>query len=73
LPVNLELNVVVPENTHALLYLPASNPKQIFEHNRPVSKSAGVQFSRSENNQLVYDLASGKYHFRVTGIDNSRD
>ncbi|SDP28510.1 F5/8 type C domain-containing protein [Mucilaginibacter sp. OK268] len=62
---HLELNVVVPENTHALLYLPASNPKQIFEHNRPVSKSAGVKFSRSENNQLVYKLASGKYHFMV--------
>jgi alpha-L-rhamnosidase len=62
---HLELDVVVPENTHALLYLPASNPKQIFEHNRSVSKSVGVQFSRSENRQLVYALSSGKYHFRV--------
>jgi len=61
----LELNVVVPENTHGLLYLPASNPKQVFESNKPVSESVGVKFSKSENNKLAYDLASGKYHFTV--------
>jgi hypothetical protein len=66
---HLELDVVVPENTHALLYLPASDPKHIFEHNKPVSKSAGVKFSRSENNQFAYELVSGKYHFTIKAND----
>ena len=62
---HLELDVIVPENTRALIYLPASDTKQIFEHNKPVSESAGIKLSKSENNKLVYDLASGQYHFTV--------
>lgn len=50
---------------NALVYLPASDPKQIFEYNKPVSESVGVQFSRSEHNQLVYDLSSCEYHLPV--------
>lgn len=62
---HLELDVIVPENTHALLYLPASEPRQVFESNKPVSESVGVKFSKSEDNKLAYDLTSGKYHFVV--------
>jgi hypothetical protein len=61
----IELDVIVPENTRALLYLPVSNQEQVFESNRPVSESVGVSFSKLENSKLTYNLTSGKYHFTV--------
>lgn len=59
----LELDVVVPANTHAMLYLPVSDPAEVFEGNKSVSRSLGIKVIQTAQNQSCFSLGSGKYHF----------
>jgi len=59
----LELDVVVPANTHATLYLPVSDPAKVFEGNKSVSRSLGIKIIQTAQNQSGFSLSSGRYHF----------
>jgi alpha-L-rhamnosidase len=59
----LTLNVTVPPNTTATVYLPTSAPKSIKEGNVPLSKAKGVRHLRDEKGRAVLEVQPGKYTF----------
>ena len=60
------LDVTIPTNTSATLYLPSTERGSVREGDNPVSKAAGVAFLRQEADRTVLSLDSGKYHFEAT-------
>ncbi len=61
----LTLNVTIPTNTTATLYLPAKTGANITESGRDAAKFDGVQFVKQENGAAIYELGSGTYSFEV--------
>ncbi len=60
-----ELEVQIPANTAATLYLPTSDPKSVRESGKPISESEGVKQSDVQHGTIVLALGSGKYKFRT--------
>ena len=59
----LTYEAVVPANTTATLYLPASSEKTVKESGKAVKAGKGVRFIKFENSRAVYELGSGTYKF----------
>ncbi len=57
------LNVTIPANTTATLFLPAKSPSCVTESNKTIRKAPGVKFLRIENSYAVLNLQSGTYNF----------
>ncbi|MEV0974304.1 glycoside hydrolase family 78 protein [Microtetraspora glauca] len=59
------LDVTVPPNTRAEVWVPATEPARVTEGGRPASEAAGVRFDRHADGCAVYRVGSGSYAFRV--------
>ncbi|MBI5835430.1 MAG: hypothetical protein HZB16_24265, partial [Armatimonadetes bacterium] len=59
----LTLEVTVPPNSWATLYLPTSDRARVTEGGRPVRGAAGVTYLREDDGAAVYQLAAGRYRF----------
>lgn len=59
----LMLEVVVPANTAATVYVPTKDAAGITESGRVVAKADGVTFLRTENGNAVFEVGSGTYKF----------
>lgn len=57
----LTMDVTVPANTTAMVYVPGKN---INESGLPADKAEGVTFLRMEKNKAVFKVESGKYEFK---------
>lgn len=57
------LDLVVPANTSATVYVPAGALKDVMEGGLPVIKSKGTRFLRMEAGCVVLEVASGTYQF----------
>lgn len=55
------LNVVIPPNTTAQIYVPATNANTVFESGVPASSSPGVGYVGFTNNYAIYAVGSGNY------------
>jgi alpha-L-rhamnosidase len=55
----------IPANTVAEIHLPAADPSQVYEQERPVAEAKGVTFLRREQNRCVFETGSGRYQFRI--------
>jgi alpha-L-rhamnosidase len=55
----INLNVVIPPNTTATVYLPTSDPKSL----KGGPKTLGVKFLKMEAGCAVYEVGSGSYKF----------
>jgi alpha-L-rhamnosidase len=62
----LQLDVTIPPNTTATVYVPAKDPQLVSESGRPAARSKGVKFLRVEPGAAVYELQSGSYSFSAT-------
>lgn len=60
---SLRLDVTVPPNSTALVYVPASAEAQVTESNRDASTAPSVKFLRREPGAAVYEVGSGYYRF----------
>jgi len=60
---NFELEVEIPANTTATVYLPADSADKITEGGKPLSNVVGVKFLRIEGYSAVLAVESGEYHF----------
>jgi alpha-L-rhamnosidase len=58
-----ELTVEIPPNTTATVFVPAVSAEKVMEGGRPASKAEGVRFLRLEQGRVIYEVASGRYHF----------
>jgi hypothetical protein len=58
------LDVTVPPNTTASVYVPAASAEAVLESGRPVREAQGVTFVRMEDGAALFEVAAGRYHFR---------
>jgi alpha-L-rhamnosidase len=61
----LTLDVTIPCNSTALLYIPAGDPDGVSENGMPVGKIADMKVIGYENGRTILQVGSGVYHFRV--------
>ena len=61
------LNVTIPANTTATVYVPTAKPESVAETGIPAAMSEGVKFLRMEAGKAVYEIGSGDYVF-TSGI-----
>ena len=57
------LNVTIPPNTKATVFVPARSSGSVTESGKPAGTSEGVRFLRMEADKAVYEVGSGKYVF----------
>ena len=58
-----ELQVVIPANTTATVFLPTRDIQSVTEGSHPLAKVAGVKSVKLEAGQVVVEIGSGDYHF----------
>jgi alpha-L-rhamnosidase len=59
------LDVTVPPNTTASVWLPAKEESAVTESGRPAARAKGVKFVQVENGGAVFEVESGSYDFKV--------
>jgi alpha-L-rhamnosidase len=59
----LTMDVTIPANTTATVYVPAKEAAEVTESGKPTGKVEGVKFLRMENDAAVYEVGSGCYQF----------
>jgi len=57
------LNVTIPANTTAIVYVPAEDIESITEGGRPAAKAEAVSLLRREKDTAVFAVGSGQYRF----------
>lgn len=60
---NYLLNVTIPANTNATVYVLASGEEKVTESGQPVTKNPQVKFLKKEGQYAVYEVVSGNYQF----------
>jgi alpha-L-rhamnosidase len=58
------LDVTVPANTTATVWVPAKDPAAVTESGNKLSDMKGVKFVRSERGSAVFEVESGSYSFK---------
>jgi alpha-L-rhamnosidase len=58
-----ELEVTIPANTTATVYLPARDPASITESGKLLAQASGVKFLRFEGDRAILAVESGAYRF----------
>ena len=59
----LTMDVTIPANTTAEVYVPAANASAITESGQPAVRAEGVKFLRTEKDATVFAVESGPYQF----------
>jgi alpha-L-rhamnosidase len=57
------LNIAIPANTTATVYIPTRDASTVMEEGVPVGSATGVTYLRREANAAVYRVGSGSYSF----------
>ena len=64
---NLTLEVDIPANTTATVYIPAAAAADITENGKPLADVPDIRVTGMENGHVVLKIGSGKYRFVVAG------
>jgi alpha-L-rhamnosidase len=62
-----ELEVQIPANTTATVYLPGQDIAGVTEAGKGLAHANGIKFLRKEGDRLVLAIESGAYHFSSRG------
>ena len=62
----LQLEIEIPANTTAKIYIPSVNVDAITENNKPLSTLKEIKVLGKEGDYIVIETGSGKYNFSVT-------
>ena len=60
----LTMDVSIPANTTATVYVPAKDPVRVTESGKPAAEAEGVEFLRYDDDAAVYAVGSGIYKFQ---------
>jgi alpha-L-rhamnosidase len=60
----LSMDVTIPANTTATVFVPAKEAASVTESGKTVAEVKGVKFLRMENGAAVYEIGSGTYQFQ---------
>jgi alpha-L-rhamnosidase len=61
---NLTMEVTIPANTTATVYVPTQDAASVTESGKPAGQAESVKFLRMEHNAAVYAIGSGNYRFQ---------
>jgi alpha-L-rhamnosidase len=61
----LKLDVTIPVNTTATVYIPAKSVASIMESGHPLDQTKGVNVLKSDEKTVQIQVGSGQYHFVV--------
>jgi alpha-L-rhamnosidase len=59
----LTLDVTIPANVTATLYMPAGDAASVTESGKPAATAEGVKLASAQAGPPVFELQSGTYHF----------
>jgi alpha-L-rhamnosidase len=59
----LTMDVTIPANTTATVYVPSKDASGVTESGNPASRVKGVKFIRMDSGSAVYEVGSGCYRF----------
>jgi alpha-L-rhamnosidase len=59
------LDVTVPANATAKVYVPADDPARVTESGRPAANAEGVKMVGREPGSVIYEVGAGEYRFAV--------
>ena len=59
------LDVTIPANTTAKVYVPADDPARVTESGKPAAEAEGVKLVGTEAGSVVYEVGAGEYRFAV--------
>lgn len=57
------MNVTIPANSTATIYVPAENKDQVLENGMPADQSEDLTFVKMEDGKAVFEAGSGQYQF----------
>ena len=60
------MEVTIPADTTATVYVPAKDAAGVTESGKPATLAEGVKFLRMDANAAVFDVGSGSYQFQST-------
>ena len=63
------MDVEIPVNTTATVYIPAKNADAVKESGKILSQANGIKIKETEGGYVVLELGSGVYHFEVQNSD----
>ncbi len=61
----LTMDVTIPPNTTATVYIPTKDSGSITESGKPLDKATAVKFIRMEGKAAVYEISAGHYEFKT--------
>ncbi len=61
----LRFEITMPANASAEFYVPNRKGDVVTESGKPAASRPGIKFLRSERDAVVFEVASGRYHFEV--------
>jgi alpha-L-rhamnosidase len=61
----LKLDVTIPANSTATVYVPAQDAESVKENAKPASRADGVEFLRMEGDAAVFKVQAGRYSFEA--------
>ena len=62
---SFHLNVTIPANSTASVYLPVTGKSIVLEDGSLINKSKDIHFIKKTNEYLIFNVGSGSYDFRV--------
>ncbi len=60
---DISVEVEVPPNTTARVYVPTTSPGKVTEGSRKPPFARGVEFVGAEEGAAVFEVGAGRYHF----------
>jgi len=63
----ITLDVTIPANTTATIYVPGTDPSKITESGMPASRAPGVTYVGATLDAVKYTVGSGTYRFSTRG------
>ena len=61
----LTMDVTIPPNTTATVYVPAKDAAGVTESGKPIAQVEGMKFLRMQGDAAVYAVGSGTYRFQA--------
>lgn len=61
---SVKLDVTIPGNTTATVFVPTSNSRSITESNHKIGRNSEIKWLRTQDHYAVFEVSSGTYHFK---------
>jgi alpha-L-rhamnosidase len=65
---DFSLDIKIPVNTYATVFIPASEVNSVKEHGQSLSESESVVFENFENKIITVRVMAGEYNFQSTNV-----